>query len=121
MDGVDVLEEGVQTAASIRSLVRVESPELTCVASQQAGVSIRTQRAISGFVFNEPLNVLYVETIHSKTYYATTGVAAPGSGGSCGAANGATGTTAMEVPMLQDTTRTLLRVRGFNNARPSGM
>ena len=134
VDGIDILEENLQSTGTIRNLVRVDAPELSCEASTQAGQYVKTEKGISGFVFNEPLNVMYVETIHSKTYYAATGntTGSPTSGqvGTCGLRTnnttpptnnpGMTPTVPAEIPVMQEVTRTLLRVRGFFDARPVG-
>jgi hypothetical protein len=110
--GVDLLQENLQTTQStIRNLLRVENPELSCATS--GNVATRTERSILGFTFNEPLNVLYVLTLNSKTYYAVDpqridplACVVP---------------TGVAVPFIQDTTRTLIRVKGFSAAMPPAL
>jgi hypothetical protein len=105
-----LLQENLQTPQStIRNLLKVENAELSC--STSGSVATRTERSILGFTFNEPLNVLYVLTMNSKTYYSvdpqrTDPLA-------CVVPTGAV------VPFIQDTTRTLVRVKGFSAMPPS--
>lgn len=117
VEGVEVLEENLlgQMAPVLRGLVKVDAPELSCSVSP-SGQAVLVRRGIQGFVFNEPLNVLYVETIHSRTTFAAAQVGTPGMMGSCG-----TSATGAEYPVLHESTRTLIRVRGFNNVRPTGL
>lgn len=114
VEGLEQLEEDLlgQSAPVLRTLVRVDMPDLSCIVSTN-GQSVLTRRGIQGFVFNEPLNVLYVETVHSRTTFATAGSVTAGTAGFCG-------TSATEFPVLHESTRTLIRVRGFNHVRPSG-
>lgn len=115
IEGIQLIEESLgPSTPGLRTLARVEAPELSCTVST-TGQSVLTHRGIQGFVFNDPLNVLYVETIHSKTTFAPATATTPGAAGFCGAS-----TTVAEFPLLHESTRTLIRVRGFNNARPAG-
>ncbi|MBS1825877.1 MAG: hypothetical protein JST93_11195 [Acidobacteria bacterium] len=114
IEGLELIDEGFgQTTPFLRTLARVETPELSCTVSP-AGQSVLTHRGIQSFVFNDPLNVLYVETIHSKTTFAPATTTTPGATGFCGAS-----TTVAEFPIFHESTRTLIRVRGFNNVRPN--
>ncbi|MFN7934668.1 MAG: hypothetical protein U0R19_15165 [Bryobacteraceae bacterium] len=114
IEGLELIDEGLgQSTPVLRSLTRVETPELSCTVSP-GGQSVLTHKGIQSFVFNDPLNILYVETIHSRTTFAPATTTTPGSTGFCGAS-----TTVAEFPILHESTRTLLRIRGFNNVRPN--
>lgn len=108
--GIDLLQDNVVTTQppAIQNLLRLDTPELSCTTS--ANVATRTERSIIGFAFNEPLNVLYVVTLNSKTYYSVDPQRADAL--ACSVPMGAV------VPFVQDTTRTLIRVKGFNAAAP---
>jgi hypothetical protein len=114
MEALELLEENMSspTMPTLRTIARVESPELSCVVSTN-GQSVLTHRGIQSYVFNEPLNVLFVETIHSKTTFSAP--TAVGATGLCGRTVNGT-----EYPILHEETRTLVRIRGFNPTRPVG-
>lgn len=111
-EGVDLLQEG-NSGPQIRQLARVETPDLSCAVQSGSGQAVLTRRGIAGFTFNDPLNVLYVETVHSRTHYSAPipGATAPQP---CTAGSVTTG----GIPFLLEVTRTLVRVTGFNNTRP---
>lgn len=113
--GIDMLQDdGINTPA-FQSVARAEDPQLTCTVGPEGTQVTRTVRSIVDFTFNEPLNVLYVETIHDRTTF-TLPTQLPANAPS--ACPGPAFDASLTMPAVQETTRTLIRVRGFNNASP---
>lgn len=104
--GIDILDEKNALLPTIRSFFNLENPQVTCeqVSSDQA---VRTERNIVTYNFNEPLNALYVLTIHSKTYYGIP----PGSPPEVACVSPLIAASS-GIPVVEDSTRSLIRVVG---------
>ncbi|MCC6390707.1 MAG: hypothetical protein IT167_08895 [Bryobacterales bacterium] len=113
--GIDLLQDDGINRPAIQSLARAEDPQLTCTVGPEGTQLTRSVRSIVDFTFNEPLNVLYVETINSRTTFALPAQMATSAPAAC---PGPAFDSTLTMPAMQETTRTLVRVRGFNNASP---
>ncbi len=104
--GIDILDESNPLLPAIRTFAGLDNPQVTCdlVSPDQA---TRTERNIVTFTFNEPLKTLYVVTLHSKTYYGIP----PGSPPDLACVSPLIAASS-GVPVVEDTTRTLIRVIG---------